>query len=148
MRKSLLLTFGLLLVACSHAQVGKWSGKVAMNLPSPKSISDPAKRKELEELISRMKQYRIGMDFRADKTVTMSLPKVTVGGRTNPGQVATGTWSIKGNTISVLLTKNDGKPIPKEQMKAQPMTLSADKKRIVMTGGTGSRKTTVTFTRG
>lgn len=135
------------LVASSHAQVGNWSGTVYMPVPNPKEVKDPAQRKVLEDLVQRLKNYRVKMELRADKKMSMDFPPVKIGTRIQPGQSTTGTWSIKGNVITVLLTMNGSQPIPKAQQKPQTMTLSPDKKRIVMTGGEGVRRTTVTFTK-
>jgi hypothetical protein len=130
MQKALVLMFaGMVLVAGASAQVGKWNGKLSMKMPA---ATTPEAKKQQDAIMAQMKQFVIRMDLRADKTVVMSTPAVNMGGRTQKASSATGTWKMSGNTLTVTLTKADGKPMTKEQAQPQVLTMSADKKTLTM----------------
>lgn len=148
MQKALVFVFaGTVLVAGASAQVGKWNGKLSMKMPDPKTIKDPNQRKQTEAIIAQMKSFTIKMELRADKTAVMTTPATKMGGQTRPASTATGTWSVSGNTVNVVILKTDGKAVPKEQSKPQAMTLSADKKTLTMSPAQAPGNLKIIFTK-
>jgi hypothetical protein len=122
MFKHALVFFGLAVSVCAFSAepVGTWNGKIQVD--TSKLAAD--KRAQVEAQTGKLK---IVLTLKKDHTFT----SVVSGGGDGKPHSTSGTWTFKGNTVSMIATKNDGKAaagaIPRS------MVLSKDGKSLVMT---------------
>ena len=122
------LLAGLLTGALVQAAtpVGAWTGRFQVPIPTLPANLPPAQKAMAAKMIAQIKNGRIYLVIKPDHTYTtrmVAMPSL--------GTNSKGTWSQKGNVVSMQETKPGVKP--------QPFALSADGKTMSfpMPGGHG-----------
>jgi hypothetical protein len=144
MKKFAALTALMLLTLTAFAQnpVGAWKGKITVDRSALPKV-DPQQQKMVDQALTQVEKMVIKLNMKSNKTFTMVVPPFMG----NPGVNAEGTWSQKGSTITMVTKKANGQA-PKSGEKPQPMTITADGKKMTMTPpSSGMGKTKITFTR-
>jgi hypothetical protein len=100
--------------------VGTWKGKVLIDTSKMKKVGDPQQQAMIEKGIAAGRNMVITIVMKANKTYVASMS----GGPQSPPD--SGTWSLKGNTVTMTSNKKNGKS------QSQPFTLSADGKTMSM----------------
>ena len=128
LRVSLLLAASLSAApALAATPIGSWTGKFQVQLPTLPPNLPPAQKAMADKMIAQIKNGRIFLVMKADKTYTTRAVNLPSLGPPN----SKGTWSQKGNVVTMKETKAGVKP--------QDFTLSANGKTMSfpMPGGHG-----------
>lgn len=141
--KKLVILFAVVAIsAASFAQnpVGAWKGKIAIDtstLPKPQNAEQ---KKQMDQGMQQLRSMVLRLNLKANKTFTIDVPAMGPA----PAQKGEGTWSQKGNKVTLITTKQNGKA-PADS-KPQTMTIATGGKKMVLTPP-GPQKVTITFTR-
>lgn len=144
MKKFAALTALMLLTLTAFAQnpVGAWKGKISIDRAALPKVTDPQQKKMMDTALTSVEKMTISLNMKSNKTFTLVIPPFMG----NPGVNAEGTWSQKGNTITMVTTKANGQPPKKKD--SQPMVITPDGKKMTMTpSNNGMGKTKITFKR-
>lgn len=126
--------------AIAQNPVGAWKGKIQMDASSMPKAQNAQQQQMIDKMLAQMKSITLGLNVKANKTFTIDVP--SVGGQ--PGMKGEGTWSQKGNSVTLVTTKQNGKP-PKN---SKPQTLKLESaKKMVLTNMEGPQKVSIIFTR-
>ncbi len=120
--------------------VGAWKGKLNVNTATMPKASTPEQQKMIDKLLAQVKAATLKLDMKANKTFAIQIPSIAGQRARN----AEGKWSQSGRTITLITTKEDGKP-PKDK-KPQKMIIDASGKKMSLTP-TGSKQAAIIFTR-
>lgn len=117
-------------VTASFAQspVGTWTGKIELKMPKLPANMPPEQKAMMDKMLGQMKQARIVLTFKGDKTYTAESK-----GMPGPSGASTksgGTWSQSGKTITMTAKEKPGQPTGAP--KNQTMNFSADGKSLVL----------------
>lgn len=122
---ALVATFVATSIAASP--VGSWSGRLVFNqMPTIPPNATPEQKKQMQAMLDQLKNYRITLVIKSNKTFTVSAPALAM----MPAQNAEGTWSLSGNKLTLKTTKENGKPVDGAKAKPQPLDFSPDGKTI------------------
>jgi hypothetical protein len=126
-----LLVAGLALLggtmAFAQNIAGNWKGKVDFQMGKlPDSVTADQK-KMIETQMAQVRKASISLVINANKTFTMVSPGMQ-GGQ----QKAEGKWTQTGNTVTLTITKNNGKALTADQAKQGQLklTVAAGGKRL------------------
>jgi hypothetical protein len=108
--------------------VGTWSGKVVFDTSKLPKPSTPEQKKQFDTAMAQLDKYRVTLKLKANKTFTVNSPA----GFGQPAHAAEGTWKMRGQTVTLTTTKEDGKKPTAESAKPQDMTVAKDGKSITM----------------
>lgn len=113
--------------ALAPTPVGKWSGAMVFDMSKLPKVKDPQQKAMMDQQLAVIKKMKLLMVIKADKTFTSTASGV-------PGQTATmngaGTWSQKGQIVTLVSTKVNGKAVSQTGKQAQAFTLSSDGKKL------------------
>lgn len=110
--------------------VGTWSGRLVFNqMPTIPPNATPEQKKQMQAMLNQIKNYRITLVIKSNKTFNVSAPALAM----MPAQNAEGTWSVAGTKLTLKSTKENGKPVTGAQAKPQTLDFSADGKTISST---------------
>lgn len=128
--------------AASFAQspVGAWKGKVKIDRATLPKVTDPEQKKQMETGLKQVESMVFKLNLKANKTFTIEVPALGPA----PAQKGEGTWSQKGNKVTLVTTKQNGQP--PTNSKPQTMTIDAGGKKMILTPE-GPQKITITFTK-
>lgn len=127
-----------LLVAVGVAQAqnvtGAWNGKLAMDLSKMPKAKDAAQQKQMDAIATMLKSIKVNLNMGANKTFVMKVSGLPQMGGANgkkpaTGQTAEGTWTQKGNVITLKITKSNG-AAPKGANNSQEMKILDGGKRM------------------
>jgi len=121
-------------VCLAASPVGKWKGKVGGSMPPLPANANAQQKQQYDAAKAMVAKIVINLELKSNNTYS-----VTVDGGPQKAPAETGSWSAKGNTITVTSTKGG-------QKRSQSMTLSADGSKLTMSPQ-GSAGTKVTFVR-
>jgi hypothetical protein len=123
--------------------VGAWKGKVEMDLSSLPKAQNAQQQQMMDKMMAQVKKMVINLTLKGNKTFTMSAVAAPPDGKTH---TMTGSWSQKGNKITMVGKTEDGKPAT-DKDKTQTLTVNPNGKSMSldMPGGGGQGK--LVFTR-
>jgi hypothetical protein len=98
--------------------VGTWKGKVLLDTSKMPKMTNPDQKKMMDKMLATTRAMVITIVMKSDKTYVATM----TGGPNTPPEG--GTWSVKGNTVTMTSKKKGGQ--------SQPFTLSADGKTMSM----------------
>jgi hypothetical protein len=130
-------------VAAAFAQsaVGAWNGKLQLDTSQMPKAKTAEQQKMIDKALAQVRALTLKLNLKADKTFTVSVPPIMG----QPTHTASGTWTQKGRTVTMITLKEDGKP-PKDK-KPQSMTIDPSGKKMVLVAGDGPRAQKVVFTK-
>lgn len=128
MKKLLALVAVASVAVCAFAQspVGSWKGKILMDTSKMPKAANPQQQKAMNEAFAKVKAVTLTLNVKGNKTFTITIPPMMG----QPGHNAEGTWTQKGNTVTMISTKEDGKPSTKKQ--PQTMTMDGTGRKMTM----------------
>jgi hypothetical protein len=112
-------------VAYGQANItGAWVGKVHMDMSKMPKVTDPNQKKMMEGIVNSVKSMRMHLNLKGNKTFSMKVTGIPAGpnatAKKPADQTAEGTWSQKGSTITLKVTKANG-AAPKGQNPPQDL---------------------------
>jgi hypothetical protein len=140
------LVFLLALTAISVAAfaqnpVGTWKGKIQIDKSALAGVQDPKQKEMALKMLSQVEAMTLSLNVKANKTFVVNIPSMAG----QPAQSSEGTWTQKGNQVTLVTTKRQGKAVTNDKPKS--MTLAPGGKKMVMVANEGPQKATITFTR-
>jgi hypothetical protein len=135
----LLLAIALSVVALAQNPVGKWKGSLKIDRAGIPKAQSPEQDKAVKQMLAQVESARFSLDMKGNKTFTVDVPSMMG----QPAQRSEGTWSQKGNVITMVTTKQNGKA-PKNSQ-PQSMKIDSNGKKMVLVAGNGPQKATITF---
>lgn len=125
--------------------VGSWVGKIVLDkAPAIPKDATPEQKKMMTSMIEMMKKMQFTLKVNKDKTFTITTPPM-MGQPANKGE---GTWTQKGSTVTIKMTKDNGKPVTGPKANSRDLTLSADGKKLTLSSkGQGQGQGKLVFTR-
>jgi len=140
------LVFLLALTAISVAAfaqnpVGTWKGKIQIDKSALAGVQDPKQKEMASKALAQVEAMTLTLNVKANKTFVVNIPSMMG----QPAQSSEGTWTQKGNQVTLVTTKRQGKAVTNDKPKS--MTLDKGGKKMVMTANEGPQKATITFTR-
>ena len=110
--------------------VGSWTGRIVLDkMPAIPANTPPEQKKMINDMISKLKLYRIAMVVKGNKSFTITAPPMPMMGD-KTGNKAEGTWKQSGTKVTFTTTKDNGKAPVGENAKPKDATLSADGKTL------------------
>ncbi|MFN7173020.1 MAG: hypothetical protein ACK4P3_09595 [Fimbriimonadaceae bacterium] len=114
-----------LLAAMAAAQpnvVGTFNGRVSID-ESQVKIKDPQQRKQFESMLGDFRSIRLELVVNRDRTFRIT--------RSGPNKlVVTGTWTQKGNQLTLKELRHNGKELPEKLQAESNFTVSSDGRTI------------------
>lgn len=149
-----LAALSMFTVAFAQNVNGAWKGKVEFDMSTlPKAQNDAQQKQMLEAVKKMMGNMTMKLTLNANKTFSMvvtGLPSMGgPQGQAPKDQTAKGTWTQKGNEITLKVTETNGEK-PKTENPPQKLTVSKDGKTLTMVPnapGAQIGKSKVVFTR-
>ncbi len=144
MKKFAILLALVAISAASFAQnpVGAWKGNISIDASTLPKARTPEEQKQMDAAMAAMRSLVLKLNVKANKTFTIDSPAMGQA----PAQKVEGTWSQKGNKVTLVTTKQNGVKPPAGN-KPQVLTISADSKKMTLTPATGGPKVVVTFSK-
>jgi|GEM_PF-3299267 len=118
---SLILFISLAAMALAQDVVGKWSGKLEVQLP--KNVTVNAKESDLN-----MPKVLVDLTLNANKTFV----QIVDDARAEKKSTIEGTWTLTGKMLVLKPLKRDGKPVTGAAAADRTYTLSKDGKTLTM----------------
>lgn len=131
--------------AMAQNGVGNWTGHIAMKTPPMPANVPPQQKAMLEQQMAMLGKITLALTLKKDMSysiATKGLPKQAPG---KAGETQTGTWTLKGKTLTLIPSKKPTRPGAPSSMTG---TFSANGKTFVVVppGGRGGSMT-ITFTK-
>jgi hypothetical protein len=102
--------------------VGTYQGRVSID-ESMVKITDPKQRKQFESMLGDYKSIRLELVINRDRSFRIT--------RSGPNKlVVTGTWTQKGNQLTLKELRHNGKELPEKLQAESKFTISADGRTI------------------
>lgn len=127
--------------AFAQNPVGAWKGKVQLEKANLPKAQNAEQQKMIDKMLAQVKSMTLNLNMKANKTFTIDVP--SMGGQ--PGMKGEGTWSQKGNAITLVTTKQNGKP-PKTS-KPQTMKIEPGARKMTLTNNEGGQKVSILFSK-
>jgi hypothetical protein len=88
---------------------GAWKGKIRINLAAIPASASPQVKESVRQQAAMVQKTTISLNLSKDKTFSMK-----VSGSPVPSQNATtkGTWTLRGNQLTIFPTKTSSRPNP------------------------------------
>ena len=136
----------LLTVAAAFAApgvTGKWTGHLHIDTSTLPKANTPQQQAQMNQVIESMKKTQLLLNIAAPSSFTLTIPTNSFDKK---GHTANGTWKQAGNTLTLTVTKQDGKAA-NGKGQAQQFTVSKDGKTLTLVAGQGMKAGMIVFTR-
>jgi hypothetical protein len=121
--------------------VGAWKGRLEINAAAMPKGETKEEQKMMETMMIKLKKVVMNLQVNANKTFTLSA--VDLDGH---AQKASGTWKQSGNTVTLNITKEEGKPKP-SSTKSLVMTVAKNGKSMTLVPKGAENKGKIIFVR-
>jgi hypothetical protein len=130
MSKRLFFAVPLILASLAMAAdpAGTYSGKILIDKSKMPKAPNPEQQKQMDAMFAKIGLMKINLVMKSNKTFTISME----GGPLPKKNDAQGTWSQKGDTVTMKTTKQDGKDVSGANGQVQNLTLSKDGRTLTL----------------
>jgi len=143
MRKFLALTALTCFVVVAFAQnaAGSWKGKVKIDMSTMPKAQNAQQQAQLDAAMKQLSSMVITLVMKPNKTFTISAPGM---GGQKPHS-STGTWSQKGNQVTLTTVTTDGKP--EKNQKPMTATITPNGKTMTVQPDTNQKGLQIIFSK-
>ena len=115
--------------------VGAWNGKIKFDMARILAKNKPENREMIKKSLAAADKFKLGLNLKANHTFTLTI----TGGPAKQPVKGEGTWTMQGNKLTMLQTKQGGKPVQKRTPQILTVAKNGRSMYMVIPGGQGKK---------
>lgn len=123
--------------------VGTWTGRIILDMSKMPKPTNPQQQQTMKKMMDQLAKMRITLKLKANKSFSVSAP-AGPGGKPQTGE---GTWTQSGQTVTITVKTENGKPATGQSAQPQALSLSKDGKTMTLVPPTAQGGGKVVFKR-
>ena len=113
--------------------VGAWNGKIKFDMARILAKAKPENREMIKKSLASANKFKLGLNLKQNHTFTLTI----TGGPAKQPVKGEGTWTMQGNKLTMLQTKQNGKPVQKKTPQVLTVANNGRSMDMVIPGGQG-----------
>ena len=119
--------------AAGPSVVGAWNGKIKFDMARILAKAKPENREMIKKSLAAADKFKLGLNLKQNHTFTLTI----TGGPAKQPVKGEGTWTMKGDKLTMVQTKQGGKPVQKKSPQVLTVAKNGRTMDMVIPGGQG-----------